>query len=226
MKSVFAMVVLSLFAIFGCKKNELMPDIDHSSKYQPLDVGYTWTYQMDSISFYGYGSQKPDTIQYLVKRTVSNSFIDNAGIQSYTLSSYAMIDTVEGWIFQRNYIESNTPSEIKRTISDVTKVVISFPLAIEKEWDANLYNAQEAVECYFETIHSPKTVGVTDYDSTATVMCEDKIFQTKRVFTKGTYAANTGLILQEVENLENIDPEKPKDIRGHKYTLTLISFEK
>ena len=74
------------FAGYGCKKNEVVPNVDHSSKYQPLALGHTWINQVDSIYFHGNGSQKPDTFHFLQRNKIASSFTNEKGQLSYKVN--------------------------------------------------------------------------------------------------------------------------------------------
>ncbi|MDC1431175.1 hypothetical protein N8223_02870 [Bacteroidia bacterium] len=85
MRIIIVCLILA-FAGYGCKKNEVVPNVDHSSKYQPLALGHTWIYQVDSIYFQGNGSQKPDTFHFLQRNKIASSFTNEQGQLSYKIN--------------------------------------------------------------------------------------------------------------------------------------------
>lgn len=221
MRIVIICLILA-FAAYGCKKNEIDPNVDHSSKYQPLAEGHTWIYEVDSIYFYGNGSQKPDTFHFLQRNVVGSSFINEQGQESFKITRSTKKDSISNWVFQRNYSLTKTSLELRQTFDDEATVELSFPFALLREWDCNQYNNQRSVDCYLETIHEAKTIGSTLYDSTSTVFQDQEQNAVNSFYKSKIYAANVGLVSLYAENINNVD----NDPKGSKITLTLVSFEK
>jgi hypothetical protein len=224
MKSLILYFLLA-FIIFGCEKNTVEPNIDHSSKYQPLVVGYSWVYLADSIVFYGNKTQKPDTFKYLVKQEITKKFITNQGLESFIISQSYTSNSNSKWIFSNLFTLHKDVNSLFRTQKDVATVTLSFPFNLSKEWDGNQYNEKYETECYYDSVHTTLTIPNMQYDSTTIVIREQEINLITSKFEKEVYAANVGLISKHYEfltGLEIIDPNP----RGSKLTYTLIRFEK
>ena len=219
----FIIFLLAIATAYGCKKNEVVPNIDHSSKYQPLEVGHIWTYDVDSIVFYGNGSQKPDTFHYEVRHTVVSSFEDNANRTAFLIKRETKSDSLSDWMFKENFSEAKTTTELLRTTNDETIIPFSFPIVVNKEWDANQYNNKPKLETFYEETHIANTFGSLSYDSTSVVFQEEEINAVNRRFVIETYAANYGMVKREVENISGLESSDPK---GTTYTFVLKSFEK
>lgn len=217
-------IVCSILALaaYGCKKNEVVPNVDHSSKYQPLAVGHTWIYQVDSIYFHGIESQKPDTFHFLRRNSVASSFTNEQGQLSYIVTRSVKKDSFTDWVFQRNYSLTKTNIDLLQTFEDETTIEFTLPFVLLREWDCNQFNNRNSVDCYFEELHTPMGIGTQNFDSTSTVFLEKEQNAVNSFFKRKTYAANVGLVLQNIEEINQID----SDPIGTKYTLTLLSFEK
>lgn len=207
---------------FGCKKNTVEPQVDHTTKYIPLDIGQTWTYQMDSIHFSGFSDQNPDTFSYLIKNVVADSFTNNAGYKEYRIERWYKIDSMD-WKFARNFSEYRTELEYIRKDFDLREIVMSLPISFEKLWDGNLLNTRDEADFYYEEVHVPNTINDNIYDSTSTIIQDENQNFITSFIAEEIYAANTGLIYCEQERLKNLGTKTQK---GFKYTLQLISFEK
>ena len=221
-------LILTFFIILGlgCKKNELAPDIDHSSKYQPLGVRYTWIYQVDSVVFYGNGTQKPDTFKYQAKNEIIDTITgDELGV-TYVYNSFRRKTESQDWKEYKQYKETITGTELLRTVDDEIKIALSLPFTESKEWDINQFNTQDRLTCYYENLHEPLEVYGTLYDSTATVYCEYRNNVAERIFTIERYGANVGMIHREVEDMDGLSPGNTSGPKGSKHTFSLISFEK
>ena len=221
MRIIIVCLILA-FAGYGCKKNEVVPNVDHSSKYQPLAIGHTWIYQVDSIYFHGDGSQKPDTFHFLQRNKIASSFTNEQGQLSYKVTRSVKKDSFSDWIFQRNYSLTKTDIDLLQIFEDETTIEFTLPFVLLKEWDCNQFNNRNSVDCYFEETHTPMDIGTQKFDSTSTAYFEQEKNAVNSFFKRKTYAANVGLVLQYIEEINQIN----SDPRGTKYTLTLLSFEK
>lgn len=221
MKSIFYCTVLSLFCA-SCHKNTARPIEEISSKYQPLEIGFQWTYDVDSTYFYGNVSQEPDTFRHQIKNTITSSFTSGQDI-SYVIDQYRRLDTTSAWSFVRTFTETKSSSDVKRNIASTIEVVLVFPLLQNYLWDLNQYNTFEYEECHFENIHTASLIGPTYYDSTASVYCEKSVNLLKSQFTREVFAANYGLVYKEVEDLTGLS--STAGAKGPKYTWKLNRFE-
>jgi hypothetical protein len=224
MKSFILYFSLAL-TILGCEKNNVEPNIDHSSKYQPLALGNSWVYLVDSIVFYGIRTQTPDTFQYLVKQEITEKFINNEGLEEYLISQSYTSDSNSKWTFSNLFTLRKDVNSLFRTYKDAATVTLSFPFNLAKEWDGNQYNAEFETECYYDSIHTASTIPNMKYDSTVMVMRKQEINLITSKFEKEVYAANVGLISKHYESLTGLEIIDPVP-RGSKLTYTLIRFEK
>jgi hypothetical protein len=224
MKSFILYFSLALI-IFGCEKNTVEPSIDHSSKYQPLAVGYSWIYLADSIVFYGNGTQKPDTFQYLVKQEITDKFINNEGLEAFVISQSYASDSNTKWTFSNLFTLHKNANSLFRTYKDVGTITLSFPFNLSKEWNGNQYNSEYETECHYDSIHTALSTSKMRYDSTTVVIREQEINLITSKFEKEVYAANVGLISKYYEFLTGLGIINSNP-RGSKLTYNLIRFEK
>lgn len=224
MKSLILYLSLALI-ILGCEKNTVEPTINHSSKYQPLALGYSWVYLADSIVFYGNQTQKPDTFQYLVKHQITDKFINKEGQKVFIISQSYTSDSNTKWTFSNTFTLYKDVNSLVRAFEDVTTVTLSFPFDVSKKWDGNQYNSEYETECYYKSVHTALTIPNMRYDSTIVVIREQEINLITSKFEKETYSANVGLISKHYEFLTGLGVINPNP-RGSKLTFTLIRFEK
>lgn len=218
------LIYLGLFIVIGtssCKKSTIEVPVDHSSKYIPLDLGYTWTYTMDSIVYSGFEDQLPDTFAYYIKNTVADSFTNGAGYTEYRIERYFKTDSTD-WQFVRNYTEYRTQWEYMRKDFDLREILHSLPILRDKTWDGNIYNTRNEAEFFYEYTHVPDTILSIPYDSVTTIYQDENQNLITSYFAIEKYAANTGLVYREQERFDNFGTKAQK---GFKYTLQLISFE-
>jgi hypothetical protein len=223
MKKIVFALFLSLFLwLWGCKKNVVEPQIEVSSKYVPIDSGYSWTYQMDSIVYSGLANAKPDTFSYKIKNTVVATFIDNAGQTSFRLEKWYLPKNSNTWLYARTYSETKSNLAYFRNDFDQTQLVVSLPVLQDKTWNGNQYNSNGFLEFYFDEVHTTDSVGMLQYDSVCTIMQDESLNAIRSFYAIEKYAANVGLIWKETERLENLNTSTQK---GFKYKLALLEFE-
>jgi len=232
MRIIIICIILA-FATFGCKKNEVVPNIDHSSKYYPIAKGYTWIYAVDSIVFYGNLGQNPDTFSYTVKQEVTNTTIDSSGNLSYVVDKSIKREKDLLFRFDKSFGIQKSALELTYNTVDTRLPILTFPLTQDKEWSGNIYTTKDEwnlisgqsneVECYYESVHQALDIAGNSYDSTSTVIRtkEDNAINSR--YSSEIFAANIGLVQKYFENMENFSSNDPK---GSIYTYTLISFEK
>ena len=221
-KIVIALFLAVFLGFFGCKKNVVEPQIDISTKYVPIDSGYSWTYRMDSIVYSGFANAKPDTFSYKVKNTVVSRFLDNVGQISFRIEKWYLPQGGKTWLYARTYSETQTELAYFRNDFDHKQLVVSLPVLEDKSWDGNLYNSSGFIDFYYEKVHDSDSIGLVKYDSVCTIIQDESRNAIRSFYAIEKYAANVGLVLKETERLENLDMPYQK---GYKYQLTLLEFE-
>ncbi len=232
MRFIIFCLILS-FAAYSCKKNEVRPNVDQSSKYYPVAEGYTWIYEVDSIVFYGNLNQAPDTFHYLVKHTIQSSTVNSTGITTYIVDKSIKKENHFAYQFNTRFAIQKSTLEIVYNTVGARIPILTFPITNDKEWSGNLYSQRDEwnsisgrtneVECSYTDVHTPKTIQNIVYDSTCTVIRSKEENAIHSRFTNEIFAANVGLVSKYFENVENYDTDDPK---GSIYTYTLKSFEK
>lgn len=223
MKKLVLAATVSLFILFGCKKNVVEPQIDVSSKYVPIDSGYKWTYKMDSIVYSGFANAKPDTFSYELKNEVTGIFIDNAGNTSYRIEKWHRLNTDNPWLYARTYNETRDDFAYLRNDFDKLQLVVALPVLKDKTWNGNQYNSQGYVDFYYDDVHLADSIGTIQYDSVCTIVQDESRNAIRSFYVTEKYATNYGLVYKEVERLENLNTSTQK---GFKYKLTLLALEK
>jgi hypothetical protein len=222
MKLLFYSILL-ISTLVGCHKNEVIPASDISSKYVQLGLGFTWTYQVDSIHYYGNISQKPDTFLRYVKNSIVDTFT-LGGAKNYLFEQTRSTSLDGPWVFSENFNQTRLNNELRHTTNNKSWVPFITPIALDATWNYNKYNSDALLECYFEKVHAPTQIFTQNYDSTSTVYCEILLNRYQFNFKRETFASNYGLIQKEVKDIDSSNLST--GLKGYKYTWKLKSFEK
>ena len=221
---VYHLLIIVLLITYGCRKDQLKIIEDTHYQYFSLEVGSSWTYQMDNILFYGDEGLKPDTFSYQVKNKI-DAKEESLGSTTYVLSREYQ-DTSRKWNYLRSFRVIVDSTSVHRIIEDKREVILNFPFSMAIEWDSNVFNTDDESECYFLEVHQSKTINSQFYDSTSTVYREAEDFFISQKFEKEIYAKNVGLVYSEIVNLERLEFENMNKHFGSKFTQTLVSYEK
>jgi len=132
----------------ACKQPEDNIDAltDYGYDYYPLQIGSERTYFVDSIVYDDNGpTQAIDTFKYLFKEVVVDTFIDDAGALSFTISKYfkPLPDSITNWQFAGNNFAQQTNLTAQKIADNVREVKLIFPLRELNSWNGNLYNGRD-----------------------------------------------------------------------------------
>lgn len=130
----FGALVLTFAA---CKRVE-NPELKGPS-YAPLEVGKYIIYDVMNLSHDAF-TQRTDTAHYLLRETIENNYIDEAGNSVFQLLIETSKDSGTTWNFDKYAIAQRDEVSYQRVEDDIRKVKLSFPLREKKSWDANQMN--------------------------------------------------------------------------------------
>jgi hypothetical protein len=200
--------------VVACKRVEEPTPLGTS--YFPIEMDKYRIYTMDSIWWDAF-TEKSDTLNYFIRETVSDSFIDNVGRLAYKVKVEKRFDSTESWEFSHNVTEVLTNFEAERLEFNYRMVKLSLPVKERKTWDENAFNIlDEQINKYLDTDESYE-VHNTMYDSTIRVLQGDEKDPFFEFFAEEIYAKDVGLIYKRYVNTETQNNVK----EGISYTKKL-----
>jgi hypothetical protein len=240
------MTRIGLFAIllllFSC--NEPDPfEPETGTDYFPLEIGRSWTYQMDSVIYDPTGLEPIDTFTSFMLEEVVDTFLNQSEELWFRIDrSYRASDTAD-WTVKDVVAAHQSNNQALRSENNLSFIVLDFPLFDGKQWNGiSLFSestivfvAGESLEMFnsweyeIATVGMPETIGGIDFDEVTTVYQADNDFQIEYRFSLEKYAKEVGLVYRHLEILDtqNVDPSKPwteKAEKGFILTQTLIDF--
>jgi hypothetical protein len=195
--------------------------------YYPLVTGDYRIYQVDSLAYYGTSfEEKPDTLRYKYKDVVGVPFNDAEGNLSYPVERYRIDST--GSRLERVYSIQRTEHDLQVLYDNQRYVKLVFPVYADRTWDADKYNPSDSFDertSKYKEVHKSYIQSGMNFDSTSVVQLDDFTSFIDKKYWIERYAAGTGLIYSERQEL-NIQPD-PVDIdkkktSGYIYKLNLI----
>lgn len=178
--------------LIACKEDANEPFFGHS--YYGLEEGNFVEYEVTYITHDENLTPQHDTSVYKIKTIVGEIIEDNEGrparvfyrqIYSEVFQDYQNLDL---WTTIIDGGRAELVEENQR------KIKLVFAISNNKEWDANAFNTEEELNCYYKDFHLPKSFNGFTFDSTIVVEQEDflSLINYKRKFE--TYANGVGLI--------------------------------
>ncbi len=185
-----------LILIIGCESTIELDQKASGQAFYPLTTGEYREYKIQEIKYTILNP--PDTINYFLKEQVGDSFINQTGGLTYTLSRFKRNDDIISWEIDSVWtvIKSETKVVVSENNIPFTKLV--FPVSDQKRWDGNAFNTMEEELYTYEDVYQPFSLNDMDFNSTLKVIQEynpDSIVMKDQ--RSEIYAENVGLIYKE-----------------------------
>lgn len=210
--------------------------------YFPLEVGNTWIYQVDSITYDNNGS-KIDTSSIRVRETITEQFIDQEGNNAYRISRAWLKNNF--WVTSDIWFASKDKKLAYRTEENLRFAKLSFPIVEGNAWDGNAFIDEdiivkiegEPIRVYqnwgdysYFSVDQSENIGEENYPSVCTVKQVDLEDKITRRFAEEKYAKGVGLVYKHMivlntQKFDSTDPWEVKAEEGFILEQVLISFQ-
>lgn len=185
--SVFGLAVIMLFA---CKK-EPVPKFHH--EYFGLEAGRYVIYDVVEID-HDQALAQHDTSIYQLKTYWGQPYEDNLGRDAREFLRFKRDTPSDPWVMSDLWtgiidgIRAELIEENQRTVKLV------FAPTLSKVWDANAYNTEDELECYYRELHKDTTLNSVFLDSTLVVEQESYFNLIDSVRKYEVYQKGVGLV--------------------------------
>lgn len=222
--------LIILMLLVACDDVSKMIDLkDAGQKYFPLDDGIYREYEVEDIHHDITGST--DTLRYLLKEEVMDTFVNQSGDVTYLLKRYSKNHDSADWVLDSVWTAFMTSTRVVVTENNVPFVKLAFPATPDQRWNGNAFNVLEEEIYSYEFVNEPYSINGIFFGNTAKVVhkSEDDII-VKTEIRNEIYAENVGLIYKESIILHYCtDVGCLGDTiieRGRQYRLELIGYGK
>jgi hypothetical protein len=177
--------------LLGCKKTT---PPDFHLDYFGQEEGRYVIYDVVEIFHDVDAAVKHDTNYYQLKTVWNETFVDNEGRDARIFRRYVRNQATDPWVLQDVWtgLIDGIRAELIEENQRVVKLI--FSPTIEKEWDANAYNPNDELSCYYDDIHQSHSLGVNDFDSTVMVEQADDPDPVRFLRKYEVYAKGIGLV--------------------------------
>lgn len=230
MNRIFGLLSISLlFACAGCHTDPIQPDpAALGYDYYPLEKGGYRIYNVHQIDYTLSG--EADTIDYMLKETVADSFLNLGGDYSFYLKRFKKNSSEEEWKADSVWTIQKNNERVVTTENNVSYIKMVFPVREGKKWDGNRLNTLGNQE-YRMAIGGEEAIGEEDLKPILTVLHRDNpdtILVRQKAYE--VYAKNKGLIYKEIIDLEYCCEEECIGMEvieaGRKYKQELLEYGK
>lgn len=216
----FSLTLLALFT--GCKKTEA-PQFHF--EYMGNSQGRYVVYDVIDIVHDEGSTIAHDTAVYQLKTVWGEIYIDNEGRTNRKFRRYIRTDLLGDWLLQDTWygLVDGIRGELIEENQRVVKLV--FSPTRNKEWDANAYNLEEPLDCYYDDIHKSKSYGGMSFDSTVVVEQADEVNSIFTIRKYEVYAKHVGLIYKHYVSNDYQLSSVPVNGEELYYTIVSTGFE-
>lgn len=159
-------IFLVAILVIGCKPKPL-PNFHHD--YFGMTEGRYVIYDVMDVVHDDDAITHHDTTRYQLKTLWGELYTDNEGRECKLFRRYIRSQASDPWVLQDIWYGLIDGIRGEIVEENQRKVKLVFSPTVEKEWDANAYNTEAELMCYYADIHQPYTLGSHSFDSTVTV---------------------------------------------------------
>lgn len=218
-----AFLAFACMVLYSCDKEE-GSFLDMGYDYLPMEVGATYIYKVDSISWDDFHTPvKVDTKRYQVKKVVEETMVHALYDKAYRVERFVKMHDTLPWRIHKTYVVAPLKTRVLRLWGNQETIQLVFPVRLGKSWDANAYNSGEPVEYRYESVGEPKIVSDKTYDSTLEVLQEEFQSLITDNLRYEVYAKHTGLIYRK-DRRKELDINSGEVTKGYDYTMKLIDY--
>ncbi|MFT5780113.1 MAG: hypothetical protein ACI837_003074, partial [Crocinitomicaceae bacterium] len=184
------LVICALILLAGCKKN---PDPDFHFDYFGLEEGRYVVYDVVDIT-HDDALNQHDTVEYQLKTYWAGEYIDDQGRTAREFWRYTRDSITGAWEFKDIWTGIIDGIRAELIEENQRRIKLVFAPTLQKLWDANAYNMQPVLECYYRNIHQDTLINGTNFESTVVVEQDNfnSLIDTVRMYE--TYAKGVGLV--------------------------------
>jgi len=183
-------LLTALIVLIGCKKEN--PPNFHF-EYFGLAEGRYVVYDVVEMQ-HDSALQIHDTLRYQMKTFWGNAYVDNEGREAREYLIYKRDSVNQPWVLSDVWYGLFDGIRGELVEENQRKVKLVFAPTLSKGWDANAYNLDDELECYYREIHQDTTINNYQFDSTLVVEQQTYYNLIDSVRMYETYAKHIGLV--------------------------------
>lgn len=201
------------FIVWLCSCNKSKETYtDESKNYFPLAMGKQVVYEVDSILWNDF-TCKTDTHHYEMRRTIADTFRDNASRLCHTIDIEIRDSANMEWKMHRVIYVMANETRLEYQEENLRFIKLIFPVADDRAWEGNMeistntseYQFLQSWDYIYTHAGQPYNNGIRQFGNTVTVNAIDKEENDPKIdpyaykiFAQEVYAKDVGMIYREL----------------------------
>lgn len=244
MKTIKLLLFCLVLFFISCGDNKIEDPNENLYGYEffPLDIGYTWEYQVDSVLIVQGGISNIISTSYIQER-ITELISDENGEKVYRLERSYRSDLNANWTLQDVWRTAMTDSRATRTEENLRFIKLTFPAVQNTKWDGNVFFdsdqeftiAANGIAVFqdwnykIEDTELSRTYNGAEYNRVLHVSHIDEESLITRRFSEEYYAEGVGLVERNMQifDSQNSNIELSwldRAEKGFQINQTLLSF--
>lgn len=244
MKFTNTFFLILIILVFSCGENVVEePDESiYGYEYFPLEIGYTWEYQVDSVIVFQGGDSNLTSSSFIQEKVVE-LIGETPNEKTYKLERRYKKSIENEWLLQDVWQVSISLENAIKTEENLKFIKLVFPALPGKRWDGNSFFdsdqeisvASNNIAIYqdwsykIEDKNLSRTIGDITYDDVLHVSHIDEESLINKRFSEEFYAAGVGLVERNMIIFDTQNPDTSLDWldraqKGFQLNQRLISF--
>ena len=225
----FIFLYSTLFCLlFSCKKNNSVSEIQNKyESYFGLVPGRFIVYNVREIVHDEMAEIKHDTLNYQLKTLIGDTITDNAGRIARQFLRFKRLNSSQNWQLSDVWTTLIDGNYAELTEENQRIIKMLFPVSSKTTWNANVFNVNSSLDCFYDKIHESLSLNGISYDSTVLVEQENvrNLVEFKRKYE--VFGNRIGLISKYFKDLKisNFDTLNIKSGYELIYTCTDFGIE-
>ena len=222
------LINLSLFltvAFVSCEKSPKEEGIANWYKsYYDTTQGRFIDYRVLEINHDENALIQHDTLNYFLRVQIEDTITDNLGRINRKYVRYKKTNVNDPWQISDVWmtIVDGVNAELVEENQRIIK--LKFPINEFTNWNANIFNLDDKLDCYYENLHQSRSINGLYFDSTVTVN-QGSVRNFLRYFNKNeVYANGVGLISKYYKDLNISNFDTLQIDSGKEIYMEVINF--
>ncbi len=217
----FLAVLFLIAGLTSCKKEENLPDLPMYETYLPLELGSSFLYQVDSLTYISQ-TTIPDSVHWFERETIDSIYTTLDGKKAFSVNYFRGNDTLNMTLDHVYLLIKNTNNVEERRLG-LNTAIISFPVNEGVSWNGNLnYPSKYPINFRFRNLHQPLVLETISLDSTLIVEQYKEFNFIQDIYFYDVYANNIGRVYSERRDIET----QPGDKTGTLIKKALINYQR
>jgi hypothetical protein len=213
---------LLLIALVACKKETT--SVNFHEDYFPITQGHFVTYSVREV-YIDAQSAIYDTTEYFLKAVVGDPITDNEGRVAHRYNRYVSQSANGPWTLQDIWTTLLDGNRVELIEENQRTIKLVLSPGKYKQWDANAYNMDPELDCYYRDLHLPAAINGFAFDSTVTVeqaSDTNNVVLFRRKYEQ--YAKGVGMYYKHFKDyiITNKDTLHPK--KGNEIIMRLVDY--